>query len=150
MNQETYLTERIDNQINWYGKKSSSYQSRYKILRIIAIGLAALIPFLTGLIESQDDLLKIVAGVCGVLIVIIEGLLSVFNYKDLWTKYRITSEALKREKTMFLTQAGFYQNKKNTFQIFVQRAETIMAEENQNWVEIQKEEEGKEQEDTPV
>ncbi|MFB3042367.1 MAG: DUF4231 domain-containing protein, partial [Candidatus Poribacteria bacterium] len=50
MNEENFMNERVDDQINWYDRKSQFNQKRYKRLRIIEIFAAALIPFLSGYI----------------------------------------------------------------------------------------------------
>ena len=43
-----YLEQRLDDQINWYDKKSSANQSACKRLRLIEIIAAAAIPLLAG------------------------------------------------------------------------------------------------------
>jgi len=48
-------------------------------------------------------------------------------------EYRTTSEALKHEKILYLTQTAPYDNDER-FQTLVSRAESIMANENQNWL----------------
>jgi len=141
IDQKTYLSSRVDDQINWYNKKSTIYQNRYKFLKVLVIILSVSIPFLVGLIEGKDDYLKIVVGIGGVLIAMIEGVLSLFRYQDLWLQYRLTSETLQREKIIFLTQSGPYQNKAGAFQIFVKNAEAIMSGENQSWIDSQQKEE---------
>lgn len=137
MDQKTYLAKRVDDQIAWYEKKSKFNQDRYKLLKIIVIILSVSIPFLTGLINSETDILKIVVGVAGVIIAGVESILFLNKYQDLWLKYRLTAELLKREKIIFATQSGIYENKSNAFKLFVNRAEAIMSEENSAWLESQ-------------
>ena len=140
MDQKTYLAERIDDQINWYSAKSKTYQTRYKILKVIVIISSVTIPFLVGLITDETTYLKIIVGVIGVLIAAIEGILSLYKFQDLWLQYRMTAEMLQREKLIFLTNSGMYFNNKNAFQDFVRRSESIMSSENQAWVETQQKE----------
>lgn len=52
MTESEYLTERLDNQIEWYSKKSSACQFRYKVLQIIEIIIAATIPIITAINAS--------------------------------------------------------------------------------------------------
>lgn len=147
MDQKTYLSERIDDQINWYNSKSKNYQTKYKVLKTIVIISSVSIPFLVGLITNEDSYFKIAAGILGIVIAAIEGILALYKYQDLWLQYRITSEMLQREKIIFLTNSGLYLNNKNAFKDFVRRSESIMSSENQSWIEIQqKEEEEKEKE----
>jgi len=140
MDQKTYLNSRVDDQINWYSKKSKAYQNRYKLLKIIVILVSVSIPFLSGMIRGEDDWLKIAVGIGGVLIALIEGVLALFRFQDLWLQYRLTAEMLQREKVIFLTQSGPYHNNPSAFQQFVQRVEAIMSSENQSWVDSLKQE----------
>ncbi|MDH3287817.1 MAG: DUF4231 domain-containing protein [Betaproteobacteria bacterium] len=43
-----YLEQRLDDQINWYSKKSAANQAAHKRLRLIEIIAAASIPLLAG------------------------------------------------------------------------------------------------------
>jgi hypothetical protein len=141
MDQKTYLAERIDDQINWYSKKSKTFQTRYKTLKVVVIIGSVTIPFLVGLIEDGTANLKIAVGIIGIVIAAIEGILSLYKYQDLWLQYRLASEMLKREKIIFLTGSGPYKDNTEAFQHFVKRAESIMASENQSWLSGQQQEE---------
>src|SRR3954471_6125598 len=48
---DEYLTRRVQNQIDWYDKKSVWNQKCFKRLRIVEIIAAAMIPLLTALTE---------------------------------------------------------------------------------------------------
>lgn len=141
MDQKTYLSDRIDDQINWYNKKSKIFQNRFKLLKVIVIIGSVTIPFLVGLIEDGTINLKIAVGIIGVAIAAIEGVLSLYKYQELWLQYRLASEMLQREKLIFLTGSGVYHNNPNAFKDFVQRSEAIMSSENQSWLEGQQKEE---------
>ncbi len=131
---ETYLKERVDDQISWYSRKSGFCQKRYKTLKISTLLFAVTIPFLSGLMDELNWM-KYVIGGMGVAIAAIEGIQSLYKYKDNWIQYRITSEALKREKLLYLTQSGDYAEMSDPFKAFVQRAEQLMAGEQAEWKE---------------
>ena len=133
MTEQDYLSQRIDDQINWYSKKSTFNKNRYQIIKALVIIISASIPVLAIIIKSNDDRLKLTVGVAGVLIIVLEGILSLYKYKEIWLKYRMTSEMLNREKILYLTNSGPYKTNKN-FPSFVERAEVIMSEENKNWL----------------
>ncbi len=133
MTEQDYLSQRIDDQINWYSKKSSFNKNRYQLIKALVIIISASIPVLAILITFNDEILKMTVGIAGVLIVVLEGMLSLYKYKDIWLEYRMTSELLNREKLLYLTGAGPYKTDKN-FQAFVERTETIMSTENQSWL----------------
>ena len=56
-----------------------------------------------------------------------------YKYHQNWIEYRSTSEALQHEKLLYLTQTIPYENDER-FQTLVSRAESIMVNENQNWL----------------
>jgi uncharacterized protein DUF4231 len=133
MTEQDYLDQRIDDQIGWYSKKSTFNKKRYQFIKTLVIIISASIPVLAIMITGDDEILKIAVGVAGVSIVVLEGILSHYKYKDIWLKYRMTSEMLNREKILYLTSSGPYKTNK-TLQSFVERSETIMSTENQNWL----------------
>jgi hypothetical protein len=133
MTEQDYLDQRIDDQIGWYSKKSTFNKNRYQFIKTLVIIISASIPVLAIMITGDDQILKIAVGVAGVLIVVLEGILSHYKYKDIWLKYRMTSEMLNREKILYLTSSGPYKTNK-TLQSFVERSEAIMSTENQTWL----------------
>lgn len=145
MTEQDYLSQRIDDQINWYSKKSAFNKKRYQIIQALVIIISASIPVLAILITFSDAILKMAVGIAGVLIVVLEGMLSLYKYKDIWLEYRMTSELLNREKLLYLTGSGPYKTDKS-FQAFVERAETIMSTENQSWLANQVKKEDTEKE----
>ncbi|MGI6557412.1 MAG: DUF4231 domain-containing protein [Limnochordia bacterium] len=134
MGEQEYFEQRLDDQINWYDKKSVFSQQRYKQLRTAEIVLSLLIPFATPFIPSNHYLVYVV-GVSSVALALIAGLLSLHNYRDNWVEYRNTCENLKREKYMYLTKTGPYA-RENRFAILVERVETIMSCERDIWQEV--------------
>ena len=148
---------RIEEQINWYDKKSSIYQKKYKRIKLIEIVAAALIPFLAALHFSDPNVLfpftrvRLVTVVgtftalLGVLITILEGVLQLQQYQQNWVTYRATCEALKHEKFTCLAGAGIYGTAANPHTLLTERAETIGSQENTKWASLlqpQKKEQG--------
>ena len=134
--QDNYLKNRVDDQIDWFNKKSSYNQKMYKRLQLASIIAAALIPFFTGYL-AQDDLLKYVVGMLGVLVTVFAGMNSLFKYQEIWISYRTTCEALQYEKYLFVTGTKPY-NTQGSFNLLVERVESILSNENSNWSEVNK------------
>lgn len=137
MDHNQYLKDRIDDQIAWYGNRSRQNKNWYRRLRFISIVVALAIPILTGLLGSgkvDDSVLKIIIAVAGALIGLIEGLMGLNKYHDLWTTYRVTAEGLKYHRYLFAAGAAPY-DAANAFQLFVQAAEGLMASERSNWLQ---------------
>lgn len=133
MNEQKYLEERLQDQIDWYDRKSSLYQTRYKRLRMLEILAASSIPFLSGYIEVWAYITPVIGGL-GLLITIIAGLLSLNQYQELWLDYRTTAEALKQEKFLYLTRTEPYDGE-GSFNKLVLRVESRIAKENGVWAQ---------------
>lgn len=154
MTQEEYIEQRLDDQINWYSKKSSFCQKKHKLWQVIKVIAALLITTLSLWatkalpIETNDAVqytfnMSHVIAILGALIVFIESFVKIFDYEKLWIQYRGTAERLKREKLLFQTGSKPYHTK-DAFILLVQQCENIMEKEVQGWVELVNEkEEGK-------
>lgn len=138
MNQEEYLKQRLDDQIDWYDRKSSWNQKWYKRLQVILLVAAATIPFLSGYVsevpaaESGLPWVKISIGLLGVAIAAIAAVLGLYNFQENWIKYRTTCESLKKEKYKFLTGVLPYDDD-NAFTLLVEHVEGLISKENTDW-----------------
>ena len=101
MNEDEYLSERLEDQIRWYSKKSQYNQKYYKVLRLAEIIAASLIPFLAG-IGNNIPYSEWVIGILGVMIAISAGASSLYKFQENWIQYRTTAETLKHEKYLNL------------------------------------------------
>ncbi len=136
MEVEEYMEKRVMDQIKWYGKKSGSYQKRYKGLQIIKI-LAALLIAVLSLFVYRINNIEYFVAFLGAFIAFIESFIRIYDYKELWTKYRLTAEVLKREKWLYDTNTTPYKQVEDTYDLLVQRCEAIMQGENEQWKQIQ-------------
>lgn len=132
---EKITLARLKDQASWYSRKSKRAQRIYKTTKVIEIVAAALIPFFTGLKFKHFEL---VVGSLGVMITILEGILQLNQYQQVWTMYRATSEALTHEQYLYLAKAGPYAAEgANPAVLLAERIETIMSQENTKWVSVQ-------------
>jgi len=131
MNPEEYLQSRVDDQIDWYSKKSETNQKWFKTLKLVEIIAAAVIPFVAGMTTSIPYSSWIL-GFLGVTVAICAGVTSIYHHQENWINYRATSESLKHEKYLFLTKSGSYSDE-NNFETFVQQVETLISKENSTW-----------------
>lgn len=134
MNEEEYLKNRLDDQINWYDKKSQQHQYWYKFYKKIQIFSGAFVP-IAAVINLKY--FKILSVLCSSIILICESLIALSNHHSNWTQYRTTAETLRHEKNMFKTRTGVYKNEEDAFALLVERCETIISSENINWANIQ-------------
>ena len=120
--------KRLEDQIDWYDKKSSYNQRRFKILKISQIIAGALIPF-----ASSVGAPAAVAGGLGVLIVIFEGLQSLSQHQQSWISYRSTCQKLTQEKYLWLAKAGPYESAPSPDAVLAERIEALMSSEITSW-----------------
>lgn len=137
MDQDTYITNRIDHQIKWYSDRSRENQRWYKYLRLFEICSAASIPFLVGYVDHDDSGFKIAIGILGATVAVIAGILGLFQLQEHWVEYRTTCESLKHEKHLFLTATQPY-DIDNPFPLLVQRVESLISKENSTWSQYTK------------
>ena len=135
--QSQYIEKRIDEQVSWYSRKSRQAKNWYSRLRILSVIISLSIPIVVGLIGKgyDDEKLKLCIAISGALVALIEGLLSLNKYHEIWTSYRATAEGLKYHRYLFEAGASPY-DVPDAFQLFVQNAEGMMATERTNWVQI--------------
>lgn len=96
-NINSYIKNRLDDQINWYDRKSQQAQKRYKRLQLAELVIAAAIPLFSGYTVGCPAMAFII-GVLGAVIAIIEGVERLYRYHENWIEYRAACEALKHEK----------------------------------------------------
>ena len=144
MDETEYLKARLDDQINWYDRKSSLHQKQFKRSQSIQIISAALIPVLAAFADKSIPiqgfdvpLIKIVIGLLGALIAVVSGLLGLYKHQENWVEYRATCEMLQHEKFLFLTRTEPYLGA-DAFPLLVSRVESIMAKERSTWTEQMK------------
>lgn len=136
MNENNYIEQRLQEQLKWYEDKSTWNQSRYRALRLTEFSCAALIPFLSGMVERIPAGAWLI-GILGVAIAISAAAGSVFKFHENWIQYRTTAEQLKHEKFLFLTGTSPYDDE-GKFAFLVQRVENLLSKENSTWAQVEK------------
>lgn len=133
MDVNEYISSRVDNQINWYDKKSKTAQKMYKIFQTIEIVMAAIIPLLSGY-TTVNAIIPVIIGTLGAAIAIIEAITKLNKYHENWIQYRATCEMLKYHKHLYLTQTYPYNPSEETVaNTFVRNIEDIISSENSQW-----------------
>ncbi len=132
VNQDEYLRDRLDDQIDWYGGKAAWNQKWYKRLQVVSVLAAALIPFLSGYMSEEIPAVKLTIGGLGFFVAAITALLGLYRFHENWIEYRAASEALKGEKFRYLTRVAPYDGN-DPFPLLVTRVESLLSGENANW-----------------
>ena len=139
MGVESYMEKRVKDQIDWMSGKSSSNKIKYQSYKLLVIILSVSIPFVVSLLTDFPNL-KYLAGLIGVVIAGIEGILSLYDYQNNWLNYRSTVETLQREQFLFATKTANYKDVEDGFSLFVERIEGILSAESKNWAKYSSDE----------
>ena len=138
MDENQYIEQRLDDQIDWYDIKSQWNQKWLKRLSLIEIVAATTIPFLVGYIGEEIYPLRLTVGFLGVLVAVISGILPLYKFQENWIEYRTTCESLRHEKFLYLTSSEPY-NIEEPFPLLAQRVEALISKENTQWSQYIKE-----------
>lgn len=132
MTETEYLSQRVDDQINWFDQKSSSYKKLHMRLRALEIILALTIPVYAIFQDGHIFAVLLLSGISSMVVAAIASILTLYKFQENWIEYRAIAEALKYEKFLYLTRSGCYRNEA-LFPDFVERIEGILSKENARW-----------------
>lgn len=119
--------ERLEDQINWYDRKSGDNQRRYKWLKLLELAVAAALP-VVAVVGSPVW----VTGSLAAVIVVLEGAQHLYQFQEHWITYRSTAEALKHERYLYLAKAGPYVGEDQHRQL-AERLEGLISQEHAKW-----------------
>ena len=143
---ESYLSDRYEDQIDWYDRKAAWNQTLYRWLQWTIIGLAALSPILIELTRDlQSGPLPYLPTVTTAEVAILTAGLKTFQYQEHWINYRTTCETLRKERYFYEAGLGDYRDSRDKEALFVERVEALISRENTMWVSAQSKPEGESQ-----
>jgi hypothetical protein len=129
---QNYLSTRVEDQINWFDKKSNMNRRFYHFTKVMLTLVAALAPALSSFI-TDGKFIQIALSVASVLTAVLANISGIFSFKDKYTSFRQNAEYLKSEKYLFLNKAGKYKEENNNEAMFVETIENFLSRENQDW-----------------
>jgi hypothetical protein len=119
--------DRLEDQIDWYDRKSGDNQRHYKRLKLLELAIAASLPVVAG-VGSPVWL----TGGLASMIVVLEGTQHLYQFQEHWIGYRSTTEALKHERYLYLAKAGPYAGEDRHRQL-AERLEGLISQEHAKW-----------------
>lgn len=143
MEEGEYLKNRLDNQIDWYNKKSAVNKKYFRLCQVILLIMATLITLSGTFNAAEFPWVAYTIPFLGASIAIISGLLGLFKFQENWLEYRTVCESLKHEKFLFLTKSEPYHEGK-AFGLLVNKVEALISKENTNWSQYMNKEKAKE------
>ena len=125
---------RLEDQIDWYDRKSCKNQRTFRHIKTTEIIAAALIPFVS---VFRFSFVSYATAGLGVLITVLEGMLHLNQYQQNWINYRSTCEELKHEKFVYLGHAGPYAAAADPRALLAERVESLVSQEHAQWASVQ-------------
>lgn len=137
---DQYLQERWKPQYEYHSRCAARSKRRFQFIRTLEIILAASLPFLNSLPvpDTSGQVLNFIVSLEGILITILAGLLLLYKYQESWVESRITAEALKTERILYLTRTAVYKTG-DPEEKFIERTERILAGETRDWAKEMRE-----------
>jgi hypothetical protein len=142
---DSYLSERVEGQINYHDQRALESQRRFRRLAMLSIGASSLTPLLIALDivvapPSLDEPLQVVFKILPIAVAVVAAIatvsLSAFKHKESWIAHRSACEALRREVHLFRYGAGSYAEARDPRALFVERAESLMDSERREWKQL--------------
>lgn len=136
MDIETYITERVDDQLTYYKDSATKAKNIHHRMQTTMILLGILIPVVVNLPHNWGDSIDVsgyIQGTVTLMALLLAGLTGISNFRkfgDLWLSYRMTEELIKHEKYLFQTSSGQYTKSETATQRFVQTIESIVSSEH--------------------
>jgi hypothetical protein len=121
------VRRRLDDQLDWYERRSLQAQRAYKRVKLIELVVAAAVPVLAGLRAPAA-----VTAAFAAVVVVLEGVQQLFQWQTNWLQYRSTAEALKHEKFLYEAGAEPY-NDSAARQRLAERIEALLVKEHGQW-----------------
>ncbi len=120
---------RLEEQLEWYDRKSVAAQQAFKRLKVLELLIGAAVPVVAGV--SGPPLLTAALGAA---VVVLEAVQHLYQWQTNWVLYRSTAEALKHEKYLFLSAAGPYAGP-DRLRVLAERIEGLISQEHAKWTE---------------
>ena len=121
--------DRLEDQLSWYGAKSTACQHAFKSTKLVELVVAAAVPVLAALSSPAA-----VTASFAAVVVVLEGIVQLYQWQTNWVTYRATAEALKHERYLYLAQAGPYVGP-NRHRVLAERVEGLVSQEHAKWTE---------------
>lgn len=124
---DSYMSNRWQDQYNYYSKKAASNKVVYQRVRLIIVLAGLAIPVLVTIPNTATWL----TAVLGLTVSAMTAVEAIYHYGDNWRAFRQAAEQLKRERVYYDAGVGRYAaDPAAAFNAFVEHCEDIMAQES--------------------
>nr|DAZ22189.1 MAG TPA: Protein of unknown function (DUF4231) [Caudoviricetes sp.] len=135
ISESDYLNSRLNEQIEYFDKKSISMKKKYFSFEIISIILSSAIPIVTLINPSPPSYYDIAIAILGTCTTIISSIVSLKSYNNEWLQCRSVCENLKHHKYLFINNCEPYNLDDNITNktLLVNNCEKIILSDLSDW-----------------
>jgi len=127
-----YIRDRLDPAQKYFSRNARFNKILYYFFKTVTLAIAVSIPYLTGLIKENEQIVKIIIGALSLVLAFCNGLDTLWKFHEKWISYRVSSEELKQEKFLYQSKAGPYSNS-NSWPLLTERVEMVLSKQNGAW-----------------
>ncbi|MYA09511.1 MAG: DUF4231 domain-containing protein [Holophagales bacterium] len=132
---QQYLEDRYQNQVRWYrasAARSKRWHRRYQV-GIVALSAVVTVTVALGLNGGSGTPWHVVSLTTSALVTVLATLQRTLRFHENWVEYRTTAEALQKEHYYHQFLCGEYGTAESPNQLFVERVEELISEQNTLW-----------------
>jgi hypothetical protein len=121
--------DRLEDQLRWYDRKSVAAHQAYKRVKLGQIIVGAAVIVVAALQVSAA-----VTATLATFVVLAEGAQQLWQWQTNWVLYRMTAEALKHERYLYISSAGPY-SEGDRHRVLAERLEGLISQHHAKWTE---------------
>jgi len=126
--QQDVLWQEFQAQFRWYNRAATRTRRGYAVLKVISLAVAAAVPVLAA-IQARPALTASLAAA----VVIVEGLVQLFQLQTNWISYRATAEALRQHGFLYAAHVEPYGDPKTRRERLAACLRDATTKENTVW-----------------
>jgi competence protein ComGC len=126
--QEDLLWQEYQATFRWYDRAATRTRLSYTVLKVISLAVAATVPVLAA-ISAKAALTASLAAV----VVIIEGIVQLFQLQTNWISYRASAEALRQQGFFYAAQVDPYNDPETRRERLATFLRGAMSKEGTDW-----------------
>jgi hypothetical protein len=122
--------ELLDREYTWYRSHAVSAGRRYKVLEVLVLAFAALVPVSAVVAESW------VTALLGAVVVVLTGVRSIFSWQEDWLRFTEAWQQLQFARTLYVNELAPYDDAATRVGLLVRRVQEIQAAETRGWLSL--------------
>lgn len=118
---ERYFERDLAGQRRWYGERASRFKARAQLLGLAVVGAGAATSLLQ--VFHSAPWAPVLTALLGAAVAVAEGWRQIARYDEAWAAYRLASERMKRERRLYVNEAGEYRGLTNEDEAYLRFVE---------------------------